>query len=218
MASHQLQLVSFDLCPYVERSRVVLEEKRLTYELTLIDLRHKPDWFLAISPMGKVPVLVVDGQPVFESVVINELIEELYPEPRLLPAEPLARAQARAWIIFCNDALMPHSLKILIGSDAERAGAMEALATAFGRLEGELIKRGTDYLVGETFSLVDAVYATFFGRFLAGGDPACVAQLARTPALARYAGRLGARESVQRSRPKDLEAKLQRYRAEHRAA
>jgi glutathione S-transferase len=218
MASHQLQLVSFDICPYVERSRVVLEEKRLPYELTLIDLKHKPDWFLAISPMGKVPVLVVDGKPVFESLVINELLEELYPEPRLLPAEPFARAEARAWILFCNDALMTHSLKILIGSDAERATALEACATAFGRLEAVLTTRGTDYLLGQTFGLVDVVYATFFGRFLAGGDPACAALLARTPALSRYAARLAARESVQRARPKELEAKLQRYREERRSA
>ncbi|HEX8909242.1 MAG TPA: glutathione S-transferase N-terminal domain-containing protein, partial [Anaeromyxobacteraceae bacterium] len=75
MAQH-LKLVSFDICPYVERSRIVLLEKGLPHDVELIQLSSKPAWFLEVSPMGRVPVLLVDGRPVFESMVINELLNE----------------------------------------------------------------------------------------------------------------------------------------------
>src|SRR5579883_3415353 len=109
--AHRLQLISFELCPFVERSRIVLTEKGLAHDVTFIDLKAKPDWFLAISPMGKVPELRIDDRPVFESLVINELVEELYPSPALMPSDPLTRAEARAWMIFAGDQLMPHGYK-----------------------------------------------------------------------------------------------------------
>ena len=68
----ELKLISHHLCPYVQRARIVLEEKSVPHELEFVDLADKPDWFLEISPLGKVPVLLVDGQPLFESVVIAE--------------------------------------------------------------------------------------------------------------------------------------------------
>src|SRR5512141_1530221 len=102
--AHHIKLVSFDLCPYVERSRIVLLEKGVPHEVDFIDLQSKPAWFLTISPMGRVPVLLVD-RPICESMIINELLEELYPRPALLPGDPLARAEARGWIVFANDVL-----------------------------------------------------------------------------------------------------------------
>src|SRR5512142_1474674 len=104
---HRLKLVSFDICPYVERSRIVLLEKGLPHELEFIDLANKPAWFLEISPMGRVPVLLVDDRPVFESMVINELVNELQPEPPLFPQDPIGRAEGRGWIVFANDVIMP---------------------------------------------------------------------------------------------------------------
>src|SRR5512141_1835915 len=105
--AHHLKLVSFDICPYVERSRIVLLEKRLPHEIEFIELANKPAWFLQISPMGRVPVLLVDGRPIFESMVINELLDELQPAPPLFPDAPLERAEARGWIVFSNDVVMP---------------------------------------------------------------------------------------------------------------
>ena len=68
----KLQLISHSLCPYVQRAAIVLAEKQQPYERIDIDLANKPDWFIAISPLGKTPVLLVDGQPIFESAVICE--------------------------------------------------------------------------------------------------------------------------------------------------
>ncbi|MFW5965996.1 MAG: glutathione S-transferase family protein [Persicimonas sp.] len=166
-ASHHLHLISFDLCPYVERSRIVLAEKGVNYEQTFIDLSDKPDWFLEISPRGKVPVLLVDERPIFESFVINELLEELYPEPALMPDDPIERAEARAWIVFNNDVLMPHAYRLRMADD-DRAVAEHktALREGFERLNSRLEEREEGpYFLGADFQLVDAVYAPMINRW-----------------------------------------------------
>ena len=94
-----LHLISHALCPYVQRAAISLTEKGVTFERTDIDLSNKPDWFLAISPLGKTPVLVVDGTPIFESAVILEYLEDTQPHA-LHPHDALDRARHRAWIEF----------------------------------------------------------------------------------------------------------------------
>ena len=84
------KLISFKLCPFVQRSIITLLEKGVGYEIEHIDLSNKPQWFLDISPFGKVPVLVVDDDVVlFESAVINEFLDETAPGRRLHPDDPL---------------------------------------------------------------------------------------------------------------------------------
>jgi Glutathione S-transferase len=100
-----LELISFPLCPYVQRSIITLLHKQVGFTLTHIDLAHKPEWFLALSPMGKVPCLKIDEHTVlFESQVINEYLDETI-APALHPADPLKRAQHRAWIAFGSEIL-----------------------------------------------------------------------------------------------------------------
>src|SRR4051794_30341009 len=94
-----LTLVSHALCPYVQRAAIVLKEKNVAFERVDVDLAHKPDWFLRLSPLGKTPVLVVDGEALFESAVICEYLDETRP-PRLHPPDALARARERAWMEF----------------------------------------------------------------------------------------------------------------------
>ena len=94
-----LKLISHRLCPYVQRAVIALTEKGVPFERVDIDLSNKPDWFLAISPLGKTPVLLVGDVPIFESAVILEYLEETQPKP-LHPADPLRRAEHRGWIEF----------------------------------------------------------------------------------------------------------------------
>ena len=94
-----LTLISHKLCPYVQRAVIALAEKGVPFERRDIDLANKPDWFLRVSPLGKTPVLLVDGAAIFESAVILEYLEETQPNP-LHPADPLARAEHRAFIEF----------------------------------------------------------------------------------------------------------------------
>ncbi|MDE2595189.1 MAG: glutathione S-transferase N-terminal domain-containing protein, partial [Burkholderiales bacterium] len=100
----QLTLISHALCPYVQRAAIVLAEKGLRFERIDIDLAHKPDWFLKLSPLGKTPVLLVNGQPIFESAVICEYLDETT-WPALHPTDPLQRAQHRGWMEFGSTVL-----------------------------------------------------------------------------------------------------------------
>src|SRR5712691_3578454 len=92
-----LTLISHDLCPYVQRAVIALAEKGVAFERIDIDLGNKPDWFLALSPLGKVPLLRVGAAVIFESAVIVEYLEETQPNP-LHPSDPLERARHRATI------------------------------------------------------------------------------------------------------------------------
>lgn len=156
-----LTLVSFPLCPYVQRAAIALAEKGVAFEKKNIDLMNKPDWFLKISPLGNVPVLLDGDQPIFESAVIVEYLEETQPNP-LHPADPLRRAQARAWMEFGSTMLTDIWI---IETSPDRA-AVEAkiglLRNKFARLEGEIKGPWFD---GEKFTLVDAVLAPVFRYF-----------------------------------------------------
>ena len=98
MSQSQLTLVSHELCPFVQRVAILLLEKQVPFRRIDVDLKVRPDRFLAMSPTGKVPLLKVrkgdEGANVlFESVAICEFIEEVYPEPALHPEDAIARAQ-----------------------------------------------------------------------------------------------------------------------------
>jgi len=222
--AHDLKLVSFDICPYVERSRIVLLTKQVAHAVEFIDLAQKPDWFMRLSPMGKVPVLVVDGRPVFESMVINELIEELYPEPAMLPSEPLSRAEARAWIVFANDAVMPQSYRAMLALAGERSGEplerpLAELRLALERVEAELARRGGPWFLGKQLTLVDAAYAPFLRRWAAAegwGMPEA-SRLAALPRVRAWADRLLAHPSVAAADPGDIGPRSRRLYAERAA-
>jgi len=168
MSDAHLTLVSHHLCPYVQRAAIALAEKGVPFERRHVDLSAKPDWFLAISPLGKVPLLVVnqaDGTQavLFESAVICEYLEETQPGSPLHPADPLKRARHRGWMEFGSSILSD-----LWGFETARdATAYEAKRSAlidkFRRVEAEL--GAGPFFAGEAFSLVDAVFAPIFRYF-----------------------------------------------------
>lgn len=147
----KLQLVSHPLCPYVHRATAMLLEKNIPFEVRYVDLKVKPDWFLAISPRGKVPVLVADGVPLFESAAILEFLDETQP-PRVLPDDPFERARQRAWFEVANDLFMAHYKLVSIKSWDDLDAARAALTGVLARFETEI--RG-DFFAGETPGLVD---------------------------------------------------------------
>ena len=132
-----LTLVSFDLCPYVQRAAIVLAEKGVPFARRDVDLAAKPDWFTAMSPLGKVPLLQVGDEVLFESAVIVEYLEDTQ-EPALHPADPLIRARHRAWMEMGSSILAD---LWTIETTPDRA-AFEAraasLRTKFQRLEAGL--------------------------------------------------------------------------------
>jgi glutathione S-transferase len=157
-----LVLVSHHLCPYVQRAAIALAEKGVPHERVDIDLDAKPDWFLALSPTGKVPLLRVGGEAVFESSVICEYLEETQPRP-LHPADPLERARHRAWMEFASAAL-GDVWRLETATDAAGVEAAAAsLRARFVRVEDAL--GGGPWFAGERFALVDAAFAPVFRYF-----------------------------------------------------
>ena len=98
------KLISFALCPYVQRALIVLKEKNVPFERVDIDLANKPDWFLKLSPLGKVPVLQSGDNVLFESQVIAEYLDEVT-DGSLHPSDPIEKAVHRAWIEFASQTL-----------------------------------------------------------------------------------------------------------------
>lgn len=158
------RLVSHHLCPYVQRAAIALAEKSVPHERQIIDLSAKPDWFKAISPLDKVPLLVVDGETVlFESAVICEYLDETQPEPRLHPEDPVDRARHRAWVEFASATLNTIAGLYAAPDEATYRAKVADLAGKIAWLEGAL-GRGP-YFAGERFSLVDAAFGPVFRYF-----------------------------------------------------
>src|SRR3954462_3765819 len=154
----RLKLISHKLCPYVQRAVIALNEKGIAFERIDIDLANKPDWFLKISPLGKVPVLVVDtgrGEvALFESNVICEYIEDTQGGAKLHPQDSLQRAQHRAWMEFGSTILSELWGLETTGDPAMFESKRQAVAAKFARVE-EALGAGP-YFAEENFSLVDA--------------------------------------------------------------
>lgn len=135
-----LVLVSHVLCPYVQRAAIVMHEKGIAFERRDIDLSNKPDWFVALSPTGKTPLLLVGDTPIFESSVICEYLDDIA-LPRLHPADPLERARHRAWMAFASTVL--DAIGALYNAPGEDALAAKAcvLRAQFERIEEALASR-----------------------------------------------------------------------------
>ncbi len=165
----RLILVSHHLCPYVQRAAIALAEKGVPFERIDVDLSDKPDWFKAISPLGKVPLLRVRHgnaeEVIFESAVILEFLEETEVSP-LHPADPLARARHRAWIEFGSAILNAIGRFYSAADKGAFLHESRALSEMFARVEAELAaRRNGPWFAGELFSLVDAVYGPIFRYF-----------------------------------------------------
>jgi glutathione S-transferase len=160
------RLYNTQRCPYARRTRIVLHEKGVDFETREVDLANKSEEFLAASPTGKVPVVVVDGDSLYESNVVNQYLDEVTDEPKLMPEDPRLRAHARIWMAFADTDFFPAVFVTSVGrergySEEQVSEASERLKTALGKLEERL--KGRDYLA-EEFSLADIAHAGNFVR------------------------------------------------------
>ena len=99
------RLISFPVCPYVQRARILLNTKQVKHDIDYIDLFDKPAWYLDRVPTGKVPALLIGDETLFESNVITEYLDDTAGVP-LLPSDPLARATEKSWIAYSDSLLM----------------------------------------------------------------------------------------------------------------
>jgi glutathione S-transferase len=206
--SPKLTLVSHHLCPYVQRAAIALAEKGVAFERATIDLADKPDWFTAISPLGKVPLLRVGDATIFESAVILEYLEDTAAPP-LHPSDPLARAEHRAWIEFgsaiLNDIAGLYSTPDAAAFEAKRV----LLAERFGRVEQRLV--AAPWFDGPAFRIVDAVFAPVFRYFDAFEGIGDFGILRDKPKLARWRQALAERPSVRDAVAPDYPERLRAF-------
>lgn len=146
-------------CPYAARVRIVLAEKGLPHDTVEIDLQNRPAWLYAKNPAGRVPVLEEDGGLILpESLVIAAYLDERYPEPPLLPADPAERALAR---------LVIQRFDTDLGNDyyaarRREAGSESRFADALARLDLRL--QHAMYLTGTAYGLADIAYVPWIVR------------------------------------------------------
>jgi glutathione S-transferase len=200
-----LHLISHHLCPYVQRAAITLTEKGVSFDRTDIDLSNKPDWFLAISPLGKTPVLHVDENVIFESAVILEYLEETQPN-QLLPTDPIERARHRSWIEF-SSSILNDIAGLYNAADAEIFDKkVTVLSDKFARLDSEV---AGEFFAAGGFGLVDIAFGPVFRYFDVFDKIADFRIMARKDNVQRWRAAIATRPSivaaVSEQYPNDLE-------------
>lgn len=188
-------LISHALCPYVQRAQIASAEKNIDFVRQDIDLADKPDWFLDISPTGKVPVLQTKAGTVFESAVILEYIEDTTPNP-MHSTDPFERAQHRAWMDFGSGILANiagmYAAKDKMAMDAK----VLALRKQFLQVEAAIPESSGPFFTGKPFMLIDAVYAPIFRYFDLFDQIDDFGILGGLPKLTKWRNSLASRPSV----------------------
>ncbi|TGQ64498.1 MAG: glutathione S-transferase family protein [Mesorhizobium sp.] len=220
MPNAKLTLISHPLCPFVQRAAIVLLEKDVPFDRVDIDLAAKPDWFLAISPTGKVPLLKVsqaDGPDaiLFESMVICEYLDETQDGVSLYPVDALSRAQQRAWIEFAT-ATLADAWQFLNAKDHPTAHAKQAaFRDRLQRLEAVLA--AGPYFSGAAFGMVDAVFAPLF-RYFDLLDPAVSQPIFENlPRVSAWRASLAARQSVVAAVAENYAERFRQHLRQHQA-
>jgi glutathione S-transferase len=213
--TREFVLVSHLLCPYVQRASIVLDEKGVPFERRYVDLADKPDWFRRVSPLGKTPVLLVGDEPIFESAVICDYLDETV-APRLHPLDPLERARHRGWIEF-GSALLGSIAGFYNAKDesalAERRNDIRARLTQL-----ELATRADPYFAGTRFSIVDAAFGPVFRYFDVFASIDDFGFMDGLPALLRWRATLFERPSVRAAVRPDYADLLRQFFVARRSA
>lgn len=206
------ELISNQLCPYTQRAVIQLAEKGLACERVYIDLADKPEWFLEVSPLGKVPVLRVRDAVIFETAVICEYIEDVEPAVPLHPVDPLDRARHRGSAELAS-AIIADIFSFYMAPDPAAFERQRGhLQAKFRWLEHQL--GDGPYFAGGQFLLVDAAFAPvfrLFDTFDRIGEFAIFTGLSRVPA---YRTALAERSSVRQAVVSDYAQRFWQYLVE----
>ncbi|MDD4880963.1 MAG: glutathione S-transferase N-terminal domain-containing protein [Gallionellaceae bacterium] len=155
-------LYSGTACPFSHRCRIVLFEKGMDFEIKDVDLQEKPEDIAVMNPYNQVPILVERDLTLYESNIINEYIDERFPHPQLMPADPVMRARTRLFLFNIERDLFSHLPDIVNGSGkvAEKARAivrdnLTQIAPIFAKQK---------YMLGEDYSMLDVAVAPLLWR------------------------------------------------------
>jgi RNA polymerase-associated protein len=155
-------LYSGTTCPFSQRCRFVLFEKGMDFEIRDVDLFNKPEDINVMNPYGQVPVLVERDLILYESNIINEYIDERFPHPQLMPADPVQRARARLLLLNFEREVFVH-VDALERQEAKKIE--KARATVRDRLSQLApVVAKSKYMMGEEFSMIDVTLAPLLWR------------------------------------------------------
>lgn len=198
-----MKIVSFKICPFVQRVTALLEAKNIVYELEFISLNDKPEWFLDISPNGQVPILITNsGVALFESDAIVEYIEEAFPalQPEISLEE---KAINRAWSYLA-------AKNYLVQCSAQRSSDPDVLqerskklGKAFDRIEKQLVD--SSFFAGETIGMVDIAWLTLLHRADIIQRRSCYDFVGNRPKLKKWQKQLLATGLAEKSVAPDFE-------------
>ena len=205
MSSPKLKLVSFAICPFVQRAAILLELKGLEYEIEYIDLANKPDWFLKISPLGKVPLLIVDDIVLFESQVIADYLDELT-GGGLYPEDPLQKALHRALIEFGSAMLTSQWLFMAAKDQQGFETYYDKLKVQLDRLENEV--SSGPYFQGNEISMLDISFAPLLQRLSIVTEKFSLDIFDNTPKIKKLASELQKEPAIKNSVVDDFEDRL----------
>lgn len=167
----ELILYTAEVCPYAQRTRILLGEKSIAHEAIEIDYDDKPDWFLLITPAGRVPVIRHDDFVLWESATINEYLDATFPGPALRPSDERGRAVMRNEIRHFDNVFLPLLYKLLFAQEsAEQDASRAQIYDALGFLESRLALMhdaagGGPFWMGPELNLADLAMYPFFERF-----------------------------------------------------
>lgn len=212
--SGDLVLISHTLCPYVQRAVIALSEKGVAFKRIDVDLGNKPDWFRALSPLGKTPVLRVGSSAIFESAVILEYLEETQPRP-LHPADPLLRAEHRGWIEVSSQILADIAGLYTAADEAGFRAKADQLRARFARVEARAVV--APWFDGPRFSLVDAAFGPVFRYFDVFDQIGAFAILDGNAKIESWRDQLSARPSVRSAVSPDYPRQLRDFLARRKS-
>lgn len=194
--SQKLELISFKLCPFVQRAVIVLKHKNIDFDITYIDLDNQPDWFKAISPLGQVPLLKVGDEVLFESTVIQEYVDEVTP-PSLQPSDPLVKAKNRAWTSFGSEIIFTMHGLVMAKDQAAVDEKMAIITEKLSRIEAQ--HSGDLFFNGTEFNMIDAAFAPMLMRICFIKTLTNIDLMAGCPKIGKWAESVLALPAVQQS-------------------
>ncbi|KAJ3669419.1 hypothetical protein LUZ60_011369 [Juncus effusus] len=198
----EVMLLNFWVSPFGHRVKIALAEKGVKYEDKEENLMEKSPLLLKSNPIHKkIPVLIHDGKPICESLIIVEYIDEIWRgKSQLLPSEPYARAQARFWADFIDKKVFECGTRLWKCKGEAQEQAKKEMIEILKLLETELGDK--KYFGGESFGLVDLVMIPFSAWFYA--YETCCPGLSfekECPKLIVWTKECKTRESVAKSLP-----------------
>jgi RNA polymerase-associated protein len=157
-----MTLYSGTTCPFSQRCRIVLYEKGMDFQIVDVDLYNKPDDLAVMNPYNRVPVLVERDLILYESNIINEYIDDRFPHPQLMPADPVMRARARLFLYRFEQELFAHIDTIDKGPKKSADKARIIIRDSLTQISPVFVKQ--KYMLGDEFSMLDVAIAPLLWR------------------------------------------------------